>query len=265
MPYSNYETLRFSQSSAVLTVTIHRPDSLNAVNAKLHAELSRVFSEIAQDASVEAVVLTGEGRAFSAGGDIAWFRNITPAQLDALFVEARKIIVDLIELPQPIISAINGVAAGLGATLALFCDMIYAADNARISDPHVRIGVTAGDGGAAIWPLLVSLARAKEYLMTGDSLTAAEAERIGLVNHVVPADQLLETAQAMARRLATGSRMAIRSTKASLNKHLRDSVNLVLDTSLALEKECFSDAFHKQAIEAFARKAAQPNSQAQQA
>jgi enoyl-CoA hydratase len=255
MTCSNYETLRFAQSGAVLTVSIARPQALNAVNATLHTELSRVFSQIAQDASVEAVVLTGEGCAFSAGGDIEWFRHITAAQLDALFVEARKIIIDLIELPQPIISAVNGAAAGLGATLALFCDVIYAADDARISDPHVRIGVTAGDGGAAIWPLLVSLARAKEYLMTGDSLTAAEAERIGLVNHVVPAAQLVATAQAMAQRLTQGSRMAIRSTKASLNKHLREAVNLVLDTSLALEKECFSDRFHKEAIETFARRA----------
>ncbi|MCL1962406.1 MAG: enoyl-CoA hydratase-related protein [Desulfovibrionaceae bacterium] len=255
MRYSNYETLRFAQTGAVLTVTIARAQALNAVNATLHTELSRVFGEIAQDASVDAVVLTGEGRAFSAGGDLQWFRDITPAQLDALFVEARRIIVDLIELPQPIIAAVNGAAAGLGATLALFCDVVYAADDARISDPHVRIGVTAGDGGAAIWPLLVSLARAKEYLMTGDSLTAAEAERIGLVNHVAPAAQLVATAQAMAQRLAQGSRMAIRSTKAALNKHLRESVNLVLDTSLALEKECFSDRFHKEAIEAFARRA----------
>ncbi|MCY1206644.1 Short-chain-enoyl-CoA hydratase [compost metagenome] len=254
MTYSTYETLSFSQSGAVLTLRLNRPQALNAVSATLHTELSRVFAEIAADASVDAVVLTGEGRAFSAGGDLEWFRGITPAQLDALFVEARKIILDLVELPQPIVSAINGVAAGLGATLALFCDVIYAADNARISDPHVRIGVTAGDGGAAIWPLLVGMSRAKEYLMTGDSLTAVEAERIGLVNHVVPADELVAQAQALAARLAGGSRMAIRSTKASLNKHVRDAVNLVLDTSLSLEKECFSSSFHKQAIEAFAAK-----------
>ncbi|MFT4099977.1 MAG: enoyl-CoA hydratase-related protein [Burkholderiaceae bacterium] len=252
--YEQFETLRFDRDGKVLTVRFDRPQALNAVDAMLHNELSQVFPLIAADPQVEAVVLTGEGRAFSAGGDIEWFRHITPAQLDALFIEARKIIVDMIEVPQPIIAAVNGVAAGLGATLALFCDVIYMADDAKIADPHVRIGVTAGDGGAAIWPLLTSLSRAKELLMTGDALTAREADRIGLVNHVVPAAELLSQAQAMAQRLANGSRMAIRSTKASLNKHLRDSVNLVLDTSLALEKECFSDAFHKQAIEAFAAK-----------
>ncbi|RYG14665.1 MAG: enoyl-CoA hydratase/isomerase family protein [Burkholderiales bacterium] len=252
--YSGYETLAFSRAGAVLTVSINRPHAFNAVNARLHTELARVFAAIAQDAGVDSVVLTGEGKAFSAGGDIEWFRHITPAQLDLLFAEARKIILDLVELPQPVVAAINGVAAGLGATLALFCDVIYAADDAKISDPHVRIGVTAGDGGAAIWPLLVGLSRAKEYLMTGDSLSATEAERIGLINHVVAADQLLPAAQAMAQRLATGSRMAVRSTKMSLNKHLRDAVERVLDISLALEKECFSDAFHKEAIEAFARR-----------
>lgn len=255
MPYSNYETLAFDRNGAVLTVKLNRPQSLNAVSERLHTELSRVFAEIAADPMVDAVVLTGEGRAFSAGGDLEWFRTISGAQLDMLFIEARKIIVDLVDLPQPIVAAVNGTAAGLGATLALFCDVIYVAEGARISDPHVRIGVTAGDGGAAIWPLLVGPARAKEYLMTGDSLSAGEAERIGLVNKVLPADQVLVQAQALAARLAGGSRPAIRSTKLSVNKLVRDAVSLVLDTSLALEKECFSTPFHKTAIEAFAVKA----------
>lgn len=254
MPYSDYETLAFSRNGAVLTVTLNRPQALNAVSERLHTELSRVFAEIAGDDGVDAVVLTGAGRAFSAGGDLAWFRDITAPQLDALFVEARKIIVDLVDLPQPIIAAVNGAAAGLGATLALFCDVVYAADTARISDPHVRIGVTAGDGGAVIWPLLVGPARAKEYLMTGDSLGALEAERIGLINRVLPADQVLHEAQALALRLAAGSRQAVRSTKLSVNKLVRDAVSLVLDTSLSLERECFSSPFHRQAIEAFGRK-----------
>jgi enoyl-CoA hydratase len=252
MDYHSYEYLAFSRRGTVLTVRIDRPHALNAVNSALHSELSRVFAQIAKDEGVEAVVLTGTGRAFCAGGDLEWFRGITPAQLDVLFAEARKIINDLVDLPQPIIAAINGAAAGLGATLALFCDVIYMADDAKISDPHVRIGVTAGDGGAAIWPLLVGMSRAKEYLLTGDALTAAEAERIGLVNRVMPAAELESEAQALAARLAKGSRAAIRSTKAALNMHVRAAVNLVLDASLALEKECFSDRFHKEAIEAFA-------------
>jgi enoyl-CoA hydratase len=254
MKYTNYETLAVSQNGPVLTVKLSRPQALNAVSGAMHTELSRVFAEIAADQTVDAVVLTGEGRAFSAGGDLEWFRNITGEQLDLLFVEARKIIVDLVDLPQPIIAAVNGVAAGLGATLALFCDVVYAAEGARIADPHVRIGVTAGDGGAAIWPLLVGPARAKEYLMTGDALSATEAERIGLVNKVLPANEVLPAAQALALRLAGGSRLAVRSTKLSVNKLVRDAVNLVLDASLALEKECFSTPYHKQAIEAFAKK-----------
>jgi len=255
MAYTGYETLLFDQQDGVLTVRLNRPQTLNAINARMHYELAQVFGQIARDRSVEAVVLTGQGRAFSAGGDLQWMRNMTPAQLDNLFTEARQIIVDLSELPQPIIAAVNGAAAGLGATMALFCDMVYAAQDAKFSDPHVRVGVTAGDGGAVIWPLLVGMTRAKEYLMTGDALSAAEAERIGLINHIVPAGEAVAAAQAMATRLSQGSRMAVRSTKASLNKHVRAAVNLVLDTSLALEKECFGDSFHKNALEAFAAKA----------
>src|SRR4029450_1992959 len=117
---------------------------------------------------------------------------------------------------------------GLGATLALFSDVIFAADNARIGDPHVRVGVVAGDGGAVIWPWLVGAARTKEFLLTGDLITAAEAERIGLINHVVPADQLMATALAFAQRLATGPTQAIRGTKAYINKILRCPINMVI-------------------------------------
>jgi enoyl-CoA hydratase len=254
MDYSRYTQVELRKTGSVLTVYLNRPDSMNAVNSRLHTELSTLFADIAADRSVHAVVLTGAGRAFSAGGDLEWFRHITPEQVDELFVEARKIIIDLLELPQPIIAAINGAAAGLGATLALFCDVVYASEKARISDPHVRVAVTAGDGGAVIWPLLVGPARAKEYLLTGDAVSATEAERIGLINRVVSPEELLPAATAMAERLASGSQNAIRTTKASVNKILRDTVNLVLDTSLAYEKECFFSKEHKNAIEAFCAK-----------
>jgi enoyl-CoA hydratase len=254
MDYSSYKQVDCRNSGGVLTVLLNRPDSLNAVNGALHTELSTLFADIAADHTVKAVVLTGAGRAFSAGGDLDWFRSITPEQVDQLFVEARKIIVDLLELPQPIIAAVNGAAAGLGATLALFCDVVYASEKARISDPHVRVGVTAGDGGAVIWPWLLGPARAKEYLMTGDAISGVEAERIGLVNHVVAPEDLLAAASAMAGRLASGPQNAIRSTKASVNKILRDTANLVLDTSLAFEKECFFSKEHRDAIAAFGEK-----------
>lgn len=254
MDYSRYECLSVERDAKVLTVALNRPQALNAINARLHTELSQVFADIAQDAETEAVLLTGKGRAFCAGGDIKWFQDMTPAQLDALFAEARKIIIDMLEVEQPIVAAVNGPATGLGATLALFSDVIYAADNARIGDPHVRVGVVAGDGGAIIWPWLVGAARAKEFLMTGDLVSAGEAERIGLVNHVVPAGELLDTAHAFAQRLANGPRLAVRGTKVSVNKILRDTVNLVLDTSLAIEKQCFHTQDHREAIQSFVEK-----------
>src|SRR6266536_1612161 len=210
MDYSRYHSLSCERQDQVLIVSLNRPEALNAINAELHTELSQVFADIALDQETNVVVLTGKGRAFSAGGDIKWFQDLTPPQLDALFTEARKIIIDLLEVQQPIIAAVNGAATGLGATLALFSDVIFAAENARIGDPHVRVGVVAGDGGAVIWPLLVGPSRAKEYLMTGDLMPAAEAERIGLVNHVVPAERVLDESMAFARRLAGGPSLAVR-------------------------------------------------------
>ncbi|MDN7139860.1 enoyl-CoA hydratase/isomerase family protein [Pseudomonas sp. JQ170] len=254
MNAEHYQFITFDLDRGVLTLRLNRPEAMNAINAGLHEELSRVFAEIAGNRAVHAVVLTGEGRGFCAGGDLAWFRDIDQRGLDQLFREARKIIIDMLELPQPIIAAVNGHAAGLGATLALFCDMIYVAESAKLADPHVRIGVAAGDGGSAIWPLLVGPARAKQYLFTGDSLSASEAERIGLVNQVVADSETLTVATAMARRLADGPRLAIQASKASVNQILRDTVNLVLDTSLALEKENFFSADHKEAIKAFEEK-----------
>src|SRR4029453_6893790 len=254
MDYSRYHYLSVERKEKVLVVALNRPESLNAINAPLHTELSQIFADIAQDRETEAVVLTGKGRAFCAGGDIKWFQGMTAQQLDALFIEARKIIIDMLEVEQPIIAAVNGAATGLGATLALFSDVIFAAENAKIGDPHVRVGVVAGDGGAVIWPWLVGAARAKEFLMAGDIISATEAERIGLINHVVPADQLMDKAMTFANRLANGPTKAIRWTKVSVNKILRDTANLVLDTSLALEKHCFVTEDHKEAIRSFVEK-----------
>jgi len=254
MDYSRYKYLSMAREGPVLVVSFNRPESLNAMNGEFHTEMSWLFSDIAKDRQTGAVVLTGRGKAFSAGGDIKWFQEMSQKQLDRLFVEARRIIIDLLEVEQPIIAAVNGFATGLGATMALFSDIIIASEKARIGDPHVQVGVVAGDGGAVIWPWLVGAARAKEFLMTGDLIDAREAERIGLINRVVAHDDLMPTAMALATRLAEGPAQAIRGTKASINKILRDTVNLVLDTSLALEKQCFHTPDHREAINAFAEK-----------
>jgi enoyl-CoA hydratase len=254
MDYNHYQFFEITPDERILKIAFNRPESLNVVNAGMHAELSELFADINKDPETHVVVLTGNGRAFSAGGDLKWFQEMTPAQLETLFVEARKIIIDLLEVEQPIIAAINGPATGLGATIALFSDVIIASDKARIGDPHVRVGLVAGDGGAIIWPWLVGAARAKEFLMTGDILDAREAERIGLINRVVPHEDLMPTAMELATRLASGPTRAIRGTKASVNKILRDTANLVLDTSLALERHCFATDDHREAINAFIEK-----------
>ena len=184
---SQYRSLRFEFDDAVLRVTIDHPDSpLNAVDDCLHGELTRLFAELKRENRVRAILLTGAGKAFSAGGDFNWFPTLDNLErLEDLRRDAKQMIWDLLDVPIPIIAAINGPAIGLGASLALLCDTIFMADSATIADPHVLVGIVAGDGGAAIWPLAVGPARAKQYLMTGDPVTAVEAERIGLVNQVV--------------------------------------------------------------------------------
>jgi enoyl-CoA hydratase len=239
--YASLQTIVVEKAGKVATVTLNRPERRNAVNAVMHEELERFFGEVNRDGDINAIVLTGAGKGFCSGGDITGFNTGSEQQSSASGVQTtfargpRRLILNLLEVEAPIIVAMNGDAIGLGATLALFGDVIFAAEEARIADTHVKVGLVAGDGGAVIWPLLVGVHRAKEYLMTGDFIAAPEAERIGLINHVLPADELLPAARAMAERLANGPTWAIRWTKASMNKLIRERLNLILDTSLAYE------------------------------
>jgi enoyl-CoA hydratase/carnithine racemase len=258
--YSRFQTILVEKANKVATVTLNRPERLNAVNDVLHRELEELFGEINGDAEVNAIVLTGAGRAFCAGGDITGFSSTREPEASAAGIPIafsrgpRRLILSMLEVEAPIIVAMNGDAIGLGATLVLFGDIIIAAETARIADTHVRVGLVAGDGGAVIWPLLVGLHRAKEYLMTGDFLSAPEAERIGLVNHVVPLDELLPKARELAERLANGPTWAIRWTKASINKVVRERLNLILDTSLAFEALTTGTEDHREAARAFMEK-----------
>ncbi len=253
---SDFTTLQSECIGDVLRVTIAHPSSqLNAVDEALHHDLTMLCSELRRETKARAVVLTGRGRAFSAGGDFNWFPQLRePGQLEALRREAKQLIWDLLDIEIPIIAAVNGHAMGLGASIALLCDVIFMADTATIGDPHVKVGIVAGDGGVAIWPLALGPARAKQYLLTGDPLTAAEAERIGLINKVVPAADLQAEALAFAQRLAAGAPLAVRYTKLAVNKLVKDALNIAFDTSTALELLTFHSDDHREALAAIREK-----------
>lgn len=258
MSYANYETLKFQKRDRVLTISLNRPDRLNAINGVLHEELSRVFDELNRDRSVDVAILTGEGRAFCAGGDADWLETLTVGTLgwEQLSEETRRILNGILECRQPIIAKLGGVAAGLGATIALYCDVIFASDKARIGDPHVKVGLVAGDGGSAIWPALIGYARAREYLYTGELLSAEQAASIGLINRCVPHDQLDAVVDAFADQLTQGAIRAIQWTKQAINAPLRELVASNLELSLALEAKSNLTQDHMEGINALREKRA---------
>jgi enoyl-CoA hydratase len=251
---AGFESLEVERIDSVLRIALARGE-LNAIDAILHWELAEAFRLLRREASARAVVITGKGATFSAGGDFDWFPSLHEVErLEELRRVARQLIWDLVEVEIPVVAAINGPAVGLGATIALLCDVILMAETATISDPHVRVGIAAGDGGTAIWPLLVGPARAKQYLLTGDVIPAGEAERIGLVNQVVPPADLQEQALELARRLAAGAPLAIRYTKAAINKLVKDALGLSFDYATGLELLTLLSADHQEALQAIAGK-----------
>lgn len=255
-PFAGYSTLKFERRGRVIQVTIDRAETLNAVDAAMHEDLARVFYELDEDPDSDIVVLTGAGRAFCAGGDAQWMQAMMdePAKFRGIAPQAKRIVFGLLELEKPIICRLNGAAAGLGATIALMCDIVIAADTASIGDPHVRMGFVAGDGGAVIWPQLIGFARAKELLMTGEMLGAERAAALGLVNHVVPADELDARVEQMATRLASGARWAIRWTKTVANIPLRKLAHDLMDASVAYEMLSNLTEDHREAVAAFRAK-----------
>lgn len=255
MKYDSYERIRISKAGRILTLALSNPGRMNAVDGRMHEELSNIFYDVQNDHHVDIVILQGEGNAFSAGGDIEWMRDAAEGKVQGpTTVEAKKIIFGLLDLEKPIIAKVRGPAIGLGCTVALFCDVIIAADTARFADPHVRVGVVAGDGGAVIWPQLVGYAKAKEYLMTGDPVLASEAERIGLINHVVPEADLDKRVDAFASKLAAGAPQAIKYTKVAVNLRLKEIAHTILDASLAYEMLTFATNDHREAVAAFLEK-----------
>jgi enoyl-CoA hydratase len=236
----------------VLRVTIDRPgDDLNRVDHDLHADLTALFPLLQREREARAVLLTGRGRAFSAGGDFDWFPSLQdPRAAEHLRLDAKQMIWDLLDVHLPIVCALNGHAVGLGASIALFCDAVFMARSATLADPHVRVGIVAGDGGTAAWPLAVGPMQAKRYLLTGDPVTAADAERLGLVTEAVADDELDERATAFARRLAAGAPLAVQYTKLAVNKLVKEALNVSFDTATAYEMLTFRSADHAEALAA---------------
>jgi len=250
-----YDRIAWSREGRVLTLALSNPGQRNAVDPVMHAELAEVFSDAAADPDSDVVILTGEGRDFSAGGDVTWFKEAAEGKRPIpSAAEAKRIIFSQIDLDKPLIAKVRGPAVGLGCTLALFCDTIFADETAVFIDPHVKVGVVAGDGGAVVWPQLVGHARAKEYLMTGDPVPAKEAERIGLINHVVPSGELDGRVMAFAQRLASGAILAIKLTKVSVNLHLKQLASQIFDASVAYEMTTFKTRDHVEAVDAFLEK-----------
>jgi enoyl-CoA hydratase len=241
MDYSAYEHLLFERRDrGVLLVTMNRPEKYNAAHEIMHAELARVWADISRDDETRVVVVTGAGKAFSAGGDLAMVqRQIGDyGRVTSMLSEMSDLVYNMINCEKPIISAINGVAVGAGAVVALLADISICAADARLGDGHIRLGVAAGDHAAIVWPLLCGMARARYYLMTGEMVTGAEAERIGLVSKALPGEQVLEESLRVAHVLATGPQLAIRLTKRALNGWLR-AAGPIFDQSAAYEMLTF--------------------------
>ena len=241
MDYADYQHLLFDRRpNGVVLITINRPEVMNATNARLHWELTQVWLTIDADPAARVALVTGAGRAFSAGGDISLVEEMTTNHeaVARTLREASDLVYNMINLDKPVISAINGVAVGAGLVVALLADVSIIAETARFTDGHTRLGVAAGDHAAIIWPLLCGMAKAKYYLLTSDFIDGREAERIGLVSRCVPADKVMETALGVAEALAGGSQHAIRFTKRALNNWLRQA-GPIFDQSLALEMLCF--------------------------
>ena len=256
MKLPEYQTLLLARRGRLLSITLNRPELLTAVNLRMHEELAEVFAFAASDPDSDVVLLTGAGRAFSAGGDLAHISHNAahPELFDSEARLAKRIVFAMLDLEKPLICRMNGAAVGLGATLALLCDVIFAAEHARIGDSHVAAGLVAGDGGAAVWAQRIGLTRAKEYLMTGELLAAPKAAELGLINHCLPADQLDAAVDAFCDKLLSGASKAIRWTKVVANLELKRIAHAVMDAGVAYESLTVRSADHREGVKALQEK-----------
>ena len=250
--YDLPDELRVEEDGPIRTVVLNRPDALNAVNRPLHWALANVWRQSAADRDARVVVLTGAGRAFSAGGDLDWIStfSVDEAARDDSLREGAEIIDELIRFPLPIVSAINGPAVGLAFSVAVLTDVVLVSDAAHMADPHVSVGLVAGDGGAAFWPLLGPSLRLREYLYTGARIEPQTAVELGLATRVVPADELMDEARRVAERIARQPVTAVRGTRQVLNLHLAQALGRAVPAGFAAELVSMQSEEHQERIRA---------------
>jgi enoyl-CoA hydratase len=238
----------------VRIVTLNRPRHANAVNNRMHTAFARLWDGLNDDPEARAVVLTGAGSFFSAGGDLVeWLETHVenPVTRRAGMRDARRIVRDMVDFPLPVVAAVNGPALGFGCSIAVLCDIVLMSDLAYLADTHVASGLVAGDGGSVLWPLLMSLLRAKEYLLLGERISAELAVQLGLANRVVPDAELKTEALALAHRLAALPAQAVQDTKRTLNLHAQRAITGILEYGIAAETACFTTDEHRAAIDRF--------------
>jgi enoyl-CoA hydratase len=256
MDYASYDRLNFERlADGVLLITLNRPEVYNAADEMMHSQLARVWADVSLDEQTRVAVVTGAGRAFSAGGDLAMVQRMIGDhdRVTRMLTEMSDLVYNMVNCQKPIVSAINGVAVGAGLVVALLADISICANEARLGDGHLRLGVAAGDHAAIIWPLLCGMAKARYYLLTGEMVDGAEAERIGLVSKALPREEVLEEALRVAQGLATGPQLAIQLTKRALNGWLR-TAGPIFDQSAAYEMLTFMGEDVKEGAAALVQK-----------
>jgi enoyl-CoA hydratase len=222
-------------------IRLNRPEQLNATNHALHQGLAELFPQLDADLDARVAVITGNGRAFSAGGDFTYLDELVndPVLRSLSLTHGRQIVTGMVRCRVPIVAAVNGPAVGLGCSLVALSDIAYMAESTHLADPHVLIGLVAADGGPITWPLLTSLLLAKEYALTGDRIPAKRAAEMGLVNHVVPDDEVMTAALACARKIAALPKQAVEDTRRVINLHLERAVLATIDYALGAEHRSF--------------------------
>jgi enoyl-CoA hydratase len=238
--YSKYKSLKLERKDGVMTVMLSNPGKRNAINIQTSEELCHIWDDVQVDPEVAVIVLTGEGDSFCSGADVSVLASGVKSERRKSLTNpnsrlGRKHLMGMLDCEKPILAKVRGVAYGLGLSLALACDMVFAAEGTRLCDSHVKVGLVAGDGGVLLWPMAVGIHRAKEYLMTGEPMTADVAERIGLINRVLPDDQLDAHVLAMAAKLKALPPHAVAYTKLALNQVLKQVGQSAFETSLSYE------------------------------